>query len=103
MYQSRRPQYRNQTPGRYTARPAQAATGGNSLLYKKMTRKEFLATIAALLVGVLLFAFFEHHHIGAGHKNAVASSATSGATSNHAATPGDSFNKKQYSLTDPNS
>jgi D-alanyl-D-alanine carboxypeptidase len=84
MYQSRRPQYR--TPERQPT--------PSSLLLKKMTRKEFLATMGALLVAILLFAFFEQHH-----KGASPSAASAGNSVTSQSTP--AFNKNQYSLTDP--
>jgi D-alanyl-D-alanine carboxypeptidase len=89
MQQSRRPQY---------DRPQPAAQNHSALLYKKMTRKEFFATLGALLVGILLFAFFEQHH----RDNKPAGKSNSSVVVSQA-TQGDGFNKNQYSLTDPTS
>jgi|GEM_PF-370144 len=91
MYQtpSRRPQYRQPQPSQQPA----------SLLHKLMTRKEFLLTLGALLIGAAAFAFFEHHH---SNKPMITNSGESNATNNNAGSAS-TFNKKQYSLDDPNS
>lgn len=70
----------------------------SALFYKKMTRKEFLTIVGALLVGALLFVLFEQHH-RAGAPNTMPKSGAAGSQS----AASDAFNKKQYSLTDPRS
>src|SRR5437868_2438292 len=89
--QPRRPQYRTPPYQRPSLRPQPVSP--HSVWFKRMTRKEFLATLSALVVGVLLFAFFEQHHLA----NKANSTAKNASLHNTA----DSFNKKQYSLTDP--
>lgn len=63
-----------------------------------MTRKEFLLTIGALLIGATAFAFFEHH----GSKPVATPPSGSNTTSGNTGSIG-TFNKKQYSLNDPTS
>ncbi|HSW98607.1 MAG TPA: M15 family metallopeptidase [Candidatus Saccharimonadales bacterium] len=86
----KRPLYRDP---RYTQRQplGMEPISPRSARFKRMTRKEFLATLAALVVGALLFAFFWHHH-DAGRP--AAHPAGQQATAQQ-------FNKKQYSQSDP--
>ncbi|HEX7963997.1 MAG TPA: hypothetical protein VF466_05430, partial [Candidatus Saccharimonadales bacterium] len=86
MYQSQRPRYR--------ILDRQEPPSPSSVLFRRMTRKELWATLIALVIGVLLFAFFEQHHRGVYHAPA-ASKQTQAA--------GDTFNKSAYSNTDPSS
>lgn len=67
----------------------------NPLLYKKMTRKELWATCITFAVAVLLIFFFETHHQG--KKQPAAQNNTQQSSQQTT----DSFNKTQYSLTDP--
>ena len=88
--QPRRPPYRDP---RYAAQRQSSLrpepVSPQSVWFKRMTRKEFLATLGALLLGVALFVFFEHHHQAAQHPAPAAKTAQT------------TFDKKQFSLTDP--
>lgn len=95
-YQSRRPVYRYRTP---------PVPSKGSLLYKQMTRKEFLLTAGALIAGVVVFYLLGHHHntTPAGSLSRVSSSPKTGGHTSTPAPAAASFNKQQYSLSDPNS
>jgi D-alanyl-D-alanine carboxypeptidase len=95
--QPRRPQYRNPAYQRPVARPSTISPRSKQL--KNTSRKGLFTVIAVIILALLLFGFFIVHH-GKG-KNAGTSGGTGSGSS--AGTKTDSFNKKQYSLTDPKS
>ncbi len=91
MQQERRPIYR--TPSS-APQPRKDST-----TYKKMSRKEVWVALTALVTALLLIVFFESHHRG-GHASPVVNKSPQQSQSTPT-TP--SFDKKQYSLTDPTS
>jgi D-alanyl-D-alanine carboxypeptidase len=95
--QSRRPQstYRNPIYSRPPIRPQPVSPRSGK--FKHMARTGIVVVVSVIIVAVLLFGFFAFHH-----KDKKAGSTTAGNTQNGTKT-NDSFNKAQYSLTDPKS
>ena len=91
------------TPRRPSYRAPQKPQKQTPLLYRLMTRKEFLFTISALITGALAFAFF-----GIDHGAKTPASGTTPANKQAAGIAGENtstaaFNMKKYSLSDPKS
>jgi D-alanyl-D-alanine carboxypeptidase len=89
----RRPNYRQQL-----RQPPQTP-----LLYRLMTRKEFLLTVGGLIIGVIAFAFFGLDQDRGKQMSTDEQSSKQQPTSVASQSAGNDFNKNAYSLTDPKS